>query len=130
MAANATNLYRTYIDGNSLLSFHVFDASRLPQTTFTQWPNFNNMSYGVFACCSTPLVNTTDPNFRSVLHLDDEDNRNANSFSAEENMSAWYSPFWEANNPLLGIVEGVYKAGGFFRNGGYVDTRMYLTKVR
>ena len=127
-----TSIYRTYIDGNSLLSFHVFDAGRLTPTTFVQWPDFNGMSYGVFGCC-IPLRNTSDPNYSSILYTDDEDANNFNYFSADEDVSAFYPAAgysFDASNPLIAIVEGVYKAGGFFNHGGYIDTQMFLTKVR
>lgn len=130
MRSDPGNLYRTYIDGNSLLSFHVFDGSRLTPTIFTHWPDLNSISYGVFATSGNVNLPYADANSRSILYLDDEDNRNANSITAEENMSPWYNPFTDGNNPLQGCVEGVFKAGGFFRTGGYVDTKLYLAKVR
>jgi len=128
----STSIYRTYIDGNSLLSFHVFDGYRLTPTTFTQWPDFNGMSYGVFGCC-IPVRNTSDPNYTSILHTDDEDENNFDYFAAEEDVSQWWPQpgySFDASNPLVGIVEGVYKSGSFFNHGGYIDTEFRLNKVR
>ncbi|HEX6171249.1 MAG TPA: hypothetical protein VFZ33_16295 [Chitinophagaceae bacterium] len=127
-----TSVYRTYIDGNSLLSFHVFDPFRLPQTTFVQWPDFAGMSYGVFGCC-IPVRNTSDPNYWARFYTDDQDQNNFNYFSADEDVSAYYPQpgySFDASNPLNAIVNGVYKAGTFFYHGGYIDTEVQINKVR
>ena len=133
--ANAsTSVYRTYIDGNSLLSFHVFDAYRLSTTTFTQWPDFAGMSYGVFGYSgSIPIRNTSDPNYWATFYTDDQDQNNFNYFSADEDVSAYWPQAgysFDASNPLQNIVDGVYKSGTFFYHGGYIDTEVWITKVR
>ncbi len=111
-ADQTSSIYRTFIDGNSLLSFHVFDASRLSSTTFTQWPDFNGMSYGVFAN-SVPVVNTSDPDpmsfsNRGALITDDEDGNNQNTFTVDEDVSQWYpdpnSSSFQYYNPLQDII--------------------------
>ncbi|HYF31659.1 MAG TPA: hypothetical protein VD993_11110 [Chitinophagaceae bacterium] len=126
-----TSVYRTYIDNNSLMSFHVFNSNLLPTTPFTQWPDFNGMSYGVFAH-SLEMVNTSDPNRNANLYIDDEDHNNVNDFIAEENVSQWYpaGDNFDYFNPLIGMVEAVDQGATTWNVSGFRNTRMFLTKVR
>jgi hypothetical protein len=102
-ADNDNSVYRTYIDGNSYLSFHVFHDVRdggIPPgvTPISDYPDFGGLSYGVFGGSIAPRSLGI-----GLLKVDDEDNNNANLYFDEESSNQDQINLWFE---LRDIAEG------------------------
>ncbi|MFM9908649.1 MAG: hypothetical protein ACKVOW_04850 [Chitinophagaceae bacterium] len=99
-ASNSDNsVFRTFIDGNSYMSFHVFQNGQggTAGTFMTGFPNFNGLAYGVIGGELVPQSLGI-----GLLRVDDQDGNNAN-FYFDDEFSTSQPDLW---NIFKNMVEG------------------------
>lgn len=80
---NDNSIYRTVVNGNSYLSFHIFQ-NNTGSTQLTDYPSLNGLSYAVFGGEGAPNPNFNSSTGIGLLKIDDEDNNNTDDYLDDE----------------------------------------------